>query len=473
MKKLAVGAAIALAALAWNGDVRAQACANPCTTPQVNIVYFGATAPNQAVNQAAQSLYGTPINTCTSIIKVYRCMRDLDNNGTPETCVQAFIGDNKGSCEGVQALDRKESSFNVCDPNAAGAPNSGSGGLKAASLLNDESGNPLYANLAGSDVAYSLCEPVMPGAVIQRPTLFDDTEQNVFVNGFVFIVNRGIEAVLDPRGKSTPGASCPYGVGDCVQPDLTMSPDRGQAIFGNNNLCDWRWMSKDVDTSVPRNIGTVMRNRLSGTRRNLNVTVLQNAAPSQGNIYEAGSGGMVTDVNTNLWCGTTAAKCGENQATGVTGGGAVSPACIGTNANTISMGYLGVDRIVLADNGTPADPHDDVPARNNVADNYDPIKYQGVTFNKANTRCGRYNYWSIEKTYFDNDANIAINGRTGYYFPAGSIREKAVKELSNQLVVDAVADPTLIPLGDMYFTRARDGAPPFPNKPYNVFCDQP
>jgi hypothetical protein len=473
VKKIVLGAAMALAVVTLGGESRAAACANPCTTPQVNIVYFGATAPNQAINQAMTSLYGDPVNTCTSVIKVYRCMRDLDLNGTPETCVQAYVGDNKGSCEGVDAMDNKSSAFNVCDPAAAGAPNSGSGGLKSAGLINDEAGHPLYANYSGSDVAYSLCEPVVTGGVIQRPSIFDDTEQNVFVNGFVFIVNRAIEGVLDPRGKSTPGASCPYGVGDCVQPDLTMSPARGQAIFGNNNLCDYRWMSKDIDPTVARNIGTVMRNRLSGTRRNLNVTVLQNGAPGQGNIYEAGSGGVVTDVNTNLWCGNTAAKCGENQATGVTGGGAISAACTGSNANTVAMGYLGVDRIILADNGTPADPHDDVPARNNVADNYDPIKYEGVTFNKANVRCGRYNYWSIEKNYYDNDANVAINGRVGYFFPAGSIRDKAIKELINQVVVDATTDPTLVPLPDMYFTRARDGAAPFPNKPYNVFCDQP
>jgi len=182
---------------------------------------------------------------------------------------------------------------------------------------------------------------------------------------------------------------------------------------------------------------------------------------------------MVTDVNTNLWCGTTPAKCGENQATGALGGGGVSAACTGSNANTIAMGYIGVDRLVVADNGTPADPHDDLPVRNNVADNYDPIKYQGVTFNKANARCGRYNYWSIEKNYYDNDANVAINGRVGYYFPPNSIRDKAIKELINQVVTDSVNDPTLIPLADMFFTRARDGAAPFPNKPYNVFCDQP
>jgi hypothetical protein len=473
VKKIVVGAAIALAAASFCGEARAQACANPCAVPQVHIVYFGATAVNPSINLAMKNLYGDPINTCTAIIKTYRCMRDLNNDTVPETCVQAYVGDNKGSCEGVDAMDNKSSAFNICDPAAAGAPNSGSGGLKAAGLLNDEAGNPLYANYSGSDVSYSLCEPVSTGAVIKRPSIFEDTEQNVFANGFAFIVNRGIEAVLDPRGKSTPGASCPYGVGDCVQPNLSIDQDTGKSIFAGNSLCDWRWLSKDVDPTVPRNIGTVMRNRLSGTRRNLNVTVLNNAAPGQGNIYEAGSGGMVADVNTNLWCGTTAARCGENQATGVTGGGGASAACIGTNANTISLGYIGVDRLILADNGTPADPHDDVPARNLVTDQYDPIKYEGAVFNKANVRCGRYNYWSIEKNYYDNDANVAINGRTGYFFPPNSAKEKAVKELINQVAVDAVSDPTLIPLADMFFSRARDGAAPFPSKPYNVFCDQP
>jgi len=157
----------------------------------------------------------------------------------------------------------------------------------------------------------------------------------------------------------------------------------------------------------------------------------------------------------------------------VTGGGAVSAACTGSNANTISMGYLGVDRIVTADNGTPADPHDDVPARNNVADNYDPIKYQGSrstrrTPGAAGTTSGR-----SKRTTTTTTRNIAVNGRVGYFFPPNSTRDKAVKELINQVVVDATTDPTLVPLTDMYFTRARDGAAPFPNKPYNVFCDQP
>ncbi len=472
MKTLAVGTAIVLAAVAWSSEARAQACANPCTTPQVNIVYFGATAPNQAINTAMQSLYGTPINTCTGVIKVYRCMRDLDANGTPETCVQAYVGDNLGSCEGVQAMDEKLSNFNVCDPNAAGAPNSGSGGLKSAGLINDEAGHPLYANYSGADVAYSLCEPVVNGALIQRPNIFDDTEQSVFVNGFGFIANRGIEGVLNARAKTAP-PSCPYGAGDCLKLDVNISASKGKAIFGNNNLCDWRWLSPSVDPTVPRNIGTVMRNRLSGTRRNFNVTVLQDQAPGQGNIYTSGSGAMVTQVNGNHWCGDSASLCGENQSSGALGGGAVSAACTGTNANTIALGYLGVDRFITVDNGTPADPHDDWAVRNNAADNYDPVKYEGHDFNKAATRCGRYQFWSIEKNYYDNDANVAINGRTGYFFPAGSVRDKAIKELINQLAVDASTDPTLIPLGDMFFSRARDGAAPFPNKPYSTFCNEP
>jgi hypothetical protein len=464
-----------LAAVAWSGEARAQVCANPCTDAEVsvNVVYFGATAVNQTINQAMANLYGAPINTCTSVIKVYRCKRDLDGNAGngAETCVRAFVGDNLGSCEGVNAMDNKLSNFNVCNP----AGPAGSGGLIAANLLNDESGNPLYANYSGSDVSYTLCEPVSTGAVIQRPSVFDDTEANVFVNGFGFIVNRGIEAQLNARAKTSSGGTCPYGPAssDCLKLDLHMTPQKGLAIWGNNNLCDWRYYSKDVDPTVARNIGTVMRNRLSGTRRYFNVQVLENAAPGQGNIYESGSGGMVTDVNTNLWCGTTAAKCGENQSTGALGGGAVSAACTGTNANTISMGVLGGDRFVNIDNGTPADPHDDWAVRNNAADAYDVMGYEGTYFNKANIRCGRYQYWTIERNYYDNDPNIAINGRRGYFFPAGSIREKAVLELIARVQSDSTVDPTLVPIADMFFTRARDGSAPFPNKAYTTFCNEP
>ena len=38
---------------------------------------------------------------------------------------------------------------------------------------------------------------------------------------------------------------------------------------------------------------------------------------------------------------------------------------------------------------------------------------------------------------------------------------------------DAISDPTLVPLSDMYVTKARDGAALFPNKPYNAFCNEP
>jgi hypothetical protein len=213
VKTFVVAAAAFGAVAAGMGSAWAAPCAHTCATPQVNIVYFGSTAANQAVNLAMTSLYGDPVNTCTSIIKVYQCAEDLDNNGSFETCVRAFVGDNKGSCEGVGAMDAKQSAFNLCDPAAAGAPNSGSGGLKAANLLSDEDGNPLYANFAGSDVSYTLCEPVELGGVINRPDVFANTETQVFVNPFVFVANRNIESILNARAKTAP-ASCPYGAGD-------------------------------------------------------------------------------------------------------------------------------------------------------------------------------------------------------------------------------------------------------------------
>ncbi len=472
MKKLVVAAAAISAVAAGIGSAWAAPCAHTCTTPQVNIVYFGATAVNPSINLAMSNLYGDPVNTCTSVIKVYQCARDLDNNGTFETCVRAFVGDNKGSCEGVGAMDAKQSAFNVCDPAAAGAPNSGSGGLKAASLLNDEDGNPLYANYSGSDVSYTLCEPVEPSGLINRPDVFANTETQVFVSPFVAIANRNIEPALNARAKTAP-PTCAYGVGDCLKLDVNMTAQKGQAIFGSNNLCDWRTLSKDIDPTVFHNIGTVLRNRLSGTRRLFNVQVLANQAVGLGNVYIAGSGGLVTEVNTNKWCGNDGANCGENQSSGTVGIGATSPACTGTLANTISLGILGVDRLITVDPGTPADPHDDWGIRNNAADSYDPIKYEGADFNKANVRCGRYQWWSIERNYYDNDSNVAVNGRQGYYFPDSGTKATAVRELIAQVAVDAVSDPTLVPLSDMYVTKARDGAALFPNKPYNAFCNEP
>ena len=99
-------------------------------------------------------------------------------------------------------------------------------------------------------------------------------------------------------------------------------------------------------------------------------------------------------------------------------------------------------------------------------------KYDGFYFNKANARCGRYQFWSTEKTYYDNDPNVAINGRIGYY-PTGSTKEKAVQELSNRLV----ATRRRIPRSSRWPTCTSRGRVtallPFPNKPYNAFCDQP
>src|SRR5262245_10041740 len=82
------------------GGAWAAPCPNPCVTPQVNVVYFGATAVNNSINDAALSLYGDPLRTCTAAVKVYQCARDLDGNpgNGAETCVRAYVAENQGSC---------------------------------------------------------------------------------------------------------------------------------------------------------------------------------------------------------------------------------------------------------------------------------------------------------------------------------------------------------------------------------------
>src|SRR5262249_28077657 len=157
----------------------------------------------------------------------------------------------------------------------------------------------------------------------------------------VAIANKGIEGILNARAKTDPaatGGTCPYGPGDCLKLDLNLTAQKGQAIFGSNNFCDWRFFSKDIEQTAFHNIGTLLRNRLSGTRRLFNVQVLANQAVGLGNVYIAGSGGLVTEVNTNKWCGNDAANCGENQSTGQVGIGSPSSACIGTQPNTYDLG---------------------------------------------------------------------------------------------------------------------------------------
>jgi hypothetical protein len=111
--------------------------------------------------------------------------------------------------------------------------------------------------------------------------------------------------------------------------------------------------------------------------------------------------------------------------------------------------------------------------RNNQTDSYAPLKYEGTDFNKANVRCGRYQWWNLERQYYDNDSTVAVNGRQGYFFPDSGTKATAVRQLIAQVAIDAVNDPTLIPISDMYVTKAKDGSALFPNKPYNAFCNEP
>jgi hypothetical protein len=469
-KTLALAAA-ALACATLGGPVLAAVCVpatcqNPALTPvpDVTIVYYGATAVGPSIVQAGQSLYGTAIKDCNNNVRTYRACRDLDGAPGLDTCVQFMVGQNLGSCEGVQALDRKENAFNVCDPAGVG----GTAGRILLSNYNSATGQNLYANFSGSDVNYTLCEPVVSGGAVQRSAVFDSTEATPFVTPFAFVVNRNIETVLPAAKKPSP-ANCPYGAGDCVKLDLNMTKAEGKGLWGNNNLCDWRWIDPDITNTNPLTVGSVMRNRLSGTRRNFNVTILDNLNPGLGTIYVAGSGDMVSAVNTNKWCGNDPTRCGENQSTGQTGIGAVSPSC-NASAQVISVGVLGTDRINISDNNTPADPFDDFGYRNNVADNYDVLKYDGQTFNKVNVRCGRYDNWTFERLYYDNDTNPPF----GYFFPAGSLKESAVLELINQTGVDAVTDPNVVASTQMLVSRAKDGAPVFPSSPYNTtLCSKP
>ena len=122
VRKLGVGGGHRFGRHRRSGSGAGRGVREPCVTPQVHIVYFGATAPNQTVNNAMTNLYGDPQKTCTSVIKTYRCMRDLDSNGTPETCVQAYVGDNLGRARASRRWTTSSRTSTSAIPTAPAAP---------------------------------------------------------------------------------------------------------------------------------------------------------------------------------------------------------------------------------------------------------------------------------------------------------------------------------------------------------------
>jgi hypothetical protein len=420
-------------------------------TSAVTMVYDGATAPNPSILASATNLYGPALSDCGAGQRTFRGNVDTNNDGVRDTCATLFVGQQEGSCEGVTQLDRATGNFPVC-PDTAGATIA----VQASSL-------GLTANINASDVSASLCGPVIGG--FTRPTLFSgptSTENRLFAIPFALIVNKNIRQLLPASKVINPGVACPAGPSDCPLVDLTLSKDKIKGIFGNNDECDWRYMDQSITTAglgTPI-IGAVMRNRLSGTRNNFNVTMLETIGAGQGNLFEAGTGDVINRVKANRWCGTDPAECGE---TGPVIGGQTSP-CQGIPAptNPISIGYVGTDRFVNVDPGTPANPFDDYPARKVDTDNYDVLKYQGRQFNKSSVECGEYEYWSFERFYFDS----AI-------FTPGA-RRNTVLQFVSQLQIDAASDPVVVALNQMQVSRANDGSPTFPAGPFNAaICSAP
>jgi hypothetical protein len=420
-------------------------------TAAITMVYNGATAPNPTIRASAANLYGAPLSDCGADQQTFRANVDTNNDGIRDTCVTLFVAAHSGSCEGVTALDRSQGNFPVC-PDTPGATTT----VQAISL-------GLVANVAASDVAASLCGPVIGG--FTRPSLFtgpSSTENRLFAIPFAFIVNKNIRQLLPASKVINPPVACPAGPSDCPLVDLTLSRDKIKGMYGNNDECDWRYLDPSIGTGglgTPI-IGTVMRNRLSGTRNNFNATMLQGLGAGQGNLFEAGTGDVINRVKANRWCGTDAAECGES---GPVIGGQTSPCqAIPAPNNPISVGYVGTDRFKIVDPGTPANPFDDYGVRTVDSDNYDVLKYEGRSFNKSSVQCGEYEYWSFERWYYDS----AI-------FTVGQKRN-TVLQFVGQLQSDAVLDPTVVALGQMQVSRANDGSPTFPNGPFNAaICSAP
>src|SRR5262249_6144915 len=156
------------------------------------------------------------------------------------------------------------------------------------------------------DVGATLCGPLIGG--VPPPTLWSrpsSTETRALVLPLALIANKNPRAPAPTKGIDPPVAG-PGGRADRPRLEHSISKGKAQGLYGNNDNCDWRYLDpaiKDAGLGTPI-IGTVMRNRLSGTRNNFNVTMLETLGAGQGNIYVAGTGDVIARVNTNAWCGT-------------------------------------------------------------------------------------------------------------------------------------------------------------------------
>ncbi|HKB08165.1 MAG TPA: hypothetical protein VKF61_07810 [Candidatus Polarisedimenticolia bacterium] len=414
------------------------------------LVYAGATAVNVSINAAAANLYGPALSSCGGGINTYRGNQDTNNDGIYDTCVTMFINAGRGSCEGVQDMDLSSGNVNVC-PATSGATTP----VLASSL-------GLTVNVVASDVGAPLCGPVIGG--FTRPSIWSgpgSTETRAFVIPFAFIANKNLRNLL-PASKVIPDPNpCPGGLADCPRVDFSISKDKAKGIYGNNDYCDWRYLDPaitDGGLGTPI-LGAVMRNRLSGTRNNFNVTMLETLGAGPGSIFVAGTGDVIARVNSNAWCGTNPTECGES---GPVIGGQTSPCqAIPTPNNPVSIGYVGTDRFNIVDPNTPLNPFDDYGVRKGT-DNYDVLSYNGRQFNKSSVRCGEYEYWSYERMYFDPAVHTV------------GVRRNTVQQLIAQTTIDAQTDPTVVTLTQMQVNRAQDGSPVFPSGPFNAsICSQP
>jgi len=252
----ALGAIAASASLALAAPPipRGDNCSGSVLTHHT-LVYFGATAPNPAIAAAARTLYGNPTwtgGTCTQNQETFNADVDFDNNGTYDACVTLYVGTRAGSCEGVAALDKALSNFNVCSVgNAPVGLSTLPGGLTANVIASDVSASNLCAQLPG----------VGP---LTRPSIFSgpsSTETRVFAIPFAFIVNRDFRNLLPASKIISPGVACPGGLADCPRIDISLTKDKLKGIYGNNDECDWRYIDPSIGSGgygTPI-IGAVMR----------------------------------------------------------------------------------------------------------------------------------------------------------------------------------------------------------------------
>ncbi len=367
--------------------VPAHATITNCSPVTVRLFYGGATAINNSVRLAGESVFGGTAQCVKPGNQVsFRGMVDLNNDGIEETCAEFYVGVRGGSCEGVSDLDNNEGTL-VCDLANPTGPAIDSKHSYLAQAI----------DMTGTDNEPANC-PVPP--VNAFAAVDGGSETRIAVGPFITILNAGITALgWDPAKDG-------------------FSRDSSAGTWGALGWCDWKSVAP-VRLTGSAAIAPVWRALTSGTRVIYQQVIAKDVTQGFSTLTEPGTGDVIYAVNNNLTpldqrvCSTKPTEqCGNNPAAssffcsdGVTACQAAArpffcASFVPAGSPTYTAGWVGADRTVEnpgADGilGT----EDDYPVKSSASDNFVTSTYNGVAFSPEKARAGKYTHWSYEHIF--------------------------------------------------------------------------